>query len=110
VRPSVAACATLAAGGSCILAFLLVTRRRPQLASAWPFAPAGALFGFSYVTLFAAFYEGRVSIVSPLVAMESLWGVVLSALVFGRAERIGARLVVGATLIVAGGVLIGVFR
>jgi uncharacterized membrane protein len=62
------------------------------------------------VTLFAAFYRGRVSVVSPLVAMESLWGVVLSALVFGRAERVGARLVLGATLVVVGGVLIGIVR
>ena len=110
VRPSLAACATLAAGGAFILAFLLATGRRPRLAGALLFAPAGVLFGLSYVTLFAAFYRGRVSIVSPLVATEALWGVALSALVFGRAERIGLRLVLGATLVVAGGVLIGVFR
>ncbi len=110
VEPSLAACATLAAGGACILAFLLATGRRPRRAALPLFAPAGILFGLSYVTLFAAFYRGRVSIVSPLVAMESLWGVVLSALVLGRAERIGARLVLGAMFIVAGGVLIGVLR
>ena len=110
VQPSLAACATLVAGGACILAFLLATGRRPRRAALPLFAPAGILFGLSYVTLFAAFYRGRVSVVSPLVAMEALWGVLLSALVFGRAERVGARLVLGATLVVAGGVLIGIVR
>jgi len=110
VEPSLAACATLAAGGACILVFLLATGRRPGLRGLPLFAPPGIFFGLSYVTLFAAFYHGRVSVVSPLVAMESLWGVVLSALVLGRAERIGPRLVVGVALIVAGGVLIGVVR
>ena len=90
--------------------FLLATGRRPRRPGIPLFAPAGILFGLSYVTLFAAFYRGRVSVVSPLVAMESLWGVVLSAIVLGSSERIGPRLVLGATLIVAGGVLIGVFR
>jgi uncharacterized membrane protein len=68
------------------------------------------LFGLSYVSLFAAFYGGRVSVVSPLVATESLWGVALSALVLGRSEGIGARVVGGAALVVAGGVLIGLSR
>ena len=110
VEPSLAACATLTGGGTCILVFLLASGRRPRFSGLRLFGPAGVLFGLSYVTLFAAFYRGRVSVVSPLVAMESLWGVVLSALVFGRSERIGLRLVLGATLIVAGGILIGVFR
>jgi drug/metabolite transporter (DMT)-like permease len=110
VRSSAAACATLAAGGACAFLFLLVTGRRPARSAVPLFAPAGVLFGLSYLTLFAAFYDGRVSIVSPLVAMESLWGVVLSALVFGRSERIGLRLVIGAALIVGGGVVIGIVR
>jgi drug/metabolite transporter (DMT)-like permease len=110
VEASMAAAATLAAGAVCILVFLLSTGRRARFLDVPLFAPAGLCFGLSYVTLFAAFYGGRVSIVSPLVATESLWGVVLSALVLGRSERIGARLVVGAALIVAGGVLIAVFR
>jgi drug/metabolite transporter (DMT)-like permease len=110
VDPSLAACATLAAGGVCILAFLVATERRPRLGGIPLFAPAGIFLGLSYLTLFAAFYRGRVSIVSPLVAVESLWGVALSALFFGRSERVGPRLVLGAVLIVAGGVLIGAVR
>ena len=71
---------------------------------------AGVLFGLSYLCLFEAYYRGRVSVVSPLVATESLWGVALSALLLRRHELVGARLAAGAALVVAGGALIGVFR
>lgn len=74
------------------------------------FVPAGICFGLSYVTLFEAFYRGRVTIVSPLVATESLVGVALSALLLRRTELVGRRLALGAVLIVAGGALIGAFR
>ena len=110
VEPALAACATLAAGAACILVFLLATRRPPLLAALPPFVPAGVLFGLSYVALFAAFSEGRVSVVSPLVATESLVGVALSALVLGRREGIGGRLVAGALLVVLGAMLVGAFR
>ena len=74
------------------------------------FAPAGVLFGLSYVALFEAYYRGRVTVVSPLVATESLWGVLLSALILRRSELVGPRLLAGAALVVAGGALIGAFR
>ena len=109
VEPALAATATLFSGGVCILVFLLATRRPLPASALLPFAPAGVLFGLSYVSLFAAFYAGRVSVVSPLVATESLWGVALSAVVLGRREGIGAHLVAGAMLVVAGGALIGAF-
>ena len=67
-------------------------------------------FGLSYVCLFEAYYRGRVSVVSPLVATESLWGVALSALLLRRHELVGPRLFAGAALVVAGGALIGVAR
>ena len=57
------------------------------------FAPSGILWGLSYVFLFEAFSRGRVSIVSPLVAVESLVGVVLAALLLGRTELVGRHLV-----------------
>jgi drug/metabolite transporter (DMT)-like permease len=72
------------------------------------FAPAGLCFGLSYVFLFEAFFHGRVTVVAPLVATESLWGVGLSALLLRHTELVGKRLVLGALLIVAGGVLIGI--
>ena len=101
-----AAAATLL-GGAVVLTVAALGRswRRPL-----PFVPVGICFGLSYVLLFEAYYRGRVSVVSPLVATESLWGVGLSALLIGRSEHVGRRLVVGALLIVAGGALIGATR
>jgi drug/metabolite transporter (DMT)-like permease len=104
VASTAGAAATLF-GGSLVL--VLVARRSPWRRGL-PFVPAGLFFGLSYVCLFEAYYRGRVSVVSPLVATESLWGVALSALLIGRSELVGRRLVIAATLIVAGGVLIGV--
>jgi drug/metabolite transporter (DMT)-like permease len=109
VGPALAAAATLLAGGLTVAVWLLATRRRLPLVGFRAFVPSGILFGLSYVCLFEAYYRGRVTVVSPLVATESLWGVALSAL-FLRQERVGPRLVGGAALVVAGGVLIGVFR
>ncbi len=110
VSPGAAAISTLAAGAAVIAAYLVVTRAPIQRRSASAFVPAGVLFGLSYVCLFEAYYRGPVTVVSPLVATESLWGVALSALVLTRSERVGVRLVAGACLVVAGGVLIGTFR
>jgi drug/metabolite transporter (DMT)-like permease len=110
VEPALAAAATLFAGGLTVAVWLLVTRRRLPGAGVAAFVPAGILFGLSYLCLFEAYYRGRVSVVSPLVATESLWGVSLSALLLRRSELVGPRLFGGAALVVAGGILIGVFR
>jgi drug/metabolite transporter (DMT)-like permease len=110
VEPALAAAATLAAGGLVVACYLLATRRSLPAKGVRAFALAGLLFGASYLCLFEAYYRGRVSVVSPLVATESLWGVTLSALLLRRHELVGPRLVAGAALVVAGGVLIGAFR
>ena len=60
--------------------------------------------------MFEAYFHGRVTVVSPLVATESLWGVAASALAFRQAEGVGRRLALGGVLVVAGGALIGAFR
>ena len=96
------------------------SRNRPERASApqrssvsaslRPLAAAALLFGLAYAAVFVAFDHGRVTIVAPLYATESLWAVVWSALVLKRAEGVGPRLVLAAVLMVAGGVLIGVSR
>jgi drug/metabolite transporter (DMT)-like permease len=111
VPPASAAAAALL-GGMLLLCALLVPRlrRRPSLHQAMPFLGVGLLFGSSYVSLFEAYYRGRVTVVSPLVATESLWGVFLSIVFIRHVELVGRRLVSGALLVVAGGVLIGVFR
>ena len=110
--PALAAAATLAAGAACVAVYLLATRGPDALAApaAARFAPAGVMFGLSYVCLFEAYYRGPVTVVSPLVATESLWGVVLSALLLRRHDVIGPRLLSGAALVVAGGALIGAAR
>ena len=110
VEPALAAAATLFAGGLTVAAWLLVTRRQLPGRGLAAFAPAGICFGLSYLCLFEAYYRGRVSVVSPLVATESLWGVGLSALLLRRHELVGPRLFGGAGLVVVGGVLIGLFR
>jgi drug/metabolite transporter (DMT)-like permease len=110
IEPGVAAIATLVAGAAVMAVFVAVVRAPLRGHDARAFAPAGVLFGLSYVCLFEAYYRGLVTVVSPLVATESLWGVLLAAIVLGRSERVGLRLVAGAALVVAGGVLIGVFR
>jgi len=92
--------------------FVLVRRDRV----AWParvvgrWLVPGTFVGLSYVALFEAFYRGSVSVVAPIVATESLFGVAFSALLLHRTERVGLRLVLGAALVVTGGALIAVFR
>ncbi|HUY70657.1 MAG TPA: DMT family transporter, partial [Gaiellaceae bacterium] len=103
--PETVAAATMLAG---VLVALVLHRRAPSARDLRRLAPAGLLFGVSYVCLFEAYFHGRVSVVSPLVATESLWGVGLAALAFRGSEGVGRRLVVGALVIVAGGVVIGV--
>jgi drug/metabolite transporter (DMT)-like permease len=106
VPPAVAALTALLGG---MLVAAVWARRR--LSQRWlAFVPAGLLFGGSYIALFEAYYRGRVSVVAPLVAIESLAGVVLSALLLRGSELVGRRLLFGAALIVAGGALIGAFR
>jgi uncharacterized membrane protein len=105
--PSLATSASLLAAA---LIAAVYARRLPERRTMRAFLPAGLLFGVSYVLLFEAYYRGRVSIVSPLVATETLWGVGLSVLLLRRSELVGRRLLVGAALIVAGGALIGVYR
>jgi drug/metabolite transporter (DMT)-like permease len=106
-KPETAAAATLIAG---TLAALVWTRRPPTRVELRRLAPAGVMFGLSYVLLFDAYWRGRVTVVSPLVATESLWGVALSALLIRHTEGMGRRLALGALLVVAGGALIGATR
>jgi drug/metabolite transporter (DMT)-like permease len=106
VPPAVAAAAALLGGTVLVAAWA-----REGVGRRWlPFVPAGLLFGGSYVSLFEAYYRGRVTVVAPLVAVESLAGVGLSVLFLRHSELVGKRLVYGAALIVAGGALIGAFR
>ena len=115
VPPQLAASMTLLSGAAVMALYVLVRRGPRETASdarraLVPFAPSGVVWGLSYVALFEAFYRGRVSVVSPLVATESLFGVLLAALILRRSELVSRHVWLGAALIVAGGMLIGAFR
>ena len=110
VEPGLAAFATMLAGAALAAGFVALTRAPLTRRAASAFLPAALCYGLSYVLLFEAFYRGLVSVVSPIVATESLWGVTLSWLILRQSERVGPRLFAGAALVVAGGILIGVFR
>ena len=114
VPPLVAVPVSLFAAVATVAVYLVVTRRGSWAlgygGAVRTFAPAALIFGLSYVLLFEAYYHGRVSVVAPLVATESLWGVAFAALFLRRSELVGRRLVLGAVLIVAGGVVIGLSR
>ena len=113
--PWLAATVSLTAAAVVIAVYLLVFRRRDlraRLAAAVPaFAPAGVALGLAYGCLLEAFDHGRVSIVAPLNATQSLWAVLLASLFVARHEElIGRRVVLAGLLIVGGGALIGVSR
>jgi uncharacterized membrane protein len=94
---------------------LLVVASRPSARerirhAALPFVPSGLVYGISYACLYTAFDRGRVTIVAPLVATESLFAVLISIVLLRRSERIGPRLLLAAALVVGGGALISSFR
>jgi drug/metabolite transporter (DMT)-like permease len=114
VPPQLAAAATILSGTLLAFVVLLVARRGRTLADIRRNGPhfvlPGVLWGASYAFLFEAFYRSRVTIVSPLVATESLFAVLLAVLLLRRTELVGRHLALGAMLVVAGGALIGAFR
>jgi drug/metabolite transporter (DMT)-like permease len=114
VSPQLAAATTILSGAALMFLYLVVTRRKRLAADlrreGLPFVLPGALWGASYASLFEAFYRARVTVVSPLVATESLFSVLLAVLLLRRTELVGRHLLLGAALVVAGGALIGAFR
>ena len=108
----VAASASLA---SATVVIALVVLMRPNAVARVrqafrPFVLSGLVYGVSYACLYSAFDRGRVTIVAPLVATESLFAVLISMVVLRKSERIGVRLLVAAALVVGGGALISSFR
>jgi drug/metabolite transporter (DMT)-like permease len=74
------------------------------------FVAAGLCLGLAYSALVAGLDSGRVSVVAPLNATQSLWAVLFAAVFLGASEAIGRRVLAAAVLVVAGGALIGIFR
>jgi drug/metabolite transporter (DMT)-like permease len=105
--PETASVAILLAG---VLVSGLWARKLPTRVEMRRMAPAGVLFGLSYLALFEAYFHGRVEIVSPLTATESLWAVWFTSIFLGKSEHVGRRVLIGALFVVAGGVLIGIYR
>ena len=80
---------------SAALVILIVVALRPDARArirqaARPFVPSGLVYGISYACLYSAFDRGRVTVVAPLVATESLFAVLISMVLLRRSERIGA--------------------
>ncbi len=112
--PLQATAATLLASSIVSVVYVLAIRR-PVTAplartTARAFLPAGLLLACAYAALVTGLDRGDVSIVAPLNATQSLWGVVFAAAYYGRAEAIGRRTVLASLLVVLGGALIGAFR
>jgi drug/metabolite transporter (DMT)-like permease len=100
---------------SATVVILAVVASRPDARArvtqaARPFLLSGLVFGLSYACLYNAFERGRVTVVAPLVATESLFAVMISILLLRTTERIGPRLLLAAALVVGGGALISSFR
>lgn len=113
--PALAASAvSLLAAGTVVLVSLLLLRRhglRGKLRTALPaFAAAGVTLGLAYASLVEAFDHGQVSIVAPLNATQSLWAVLLAAVLVGKSEQISRRTVLSGVLVLAGGAMISVLR
>ena len=112
--PLLATAATLLGAVVVLVVYVLVFRRRDLRTKLRPtmaaFAPAGLVLGAAYTFLVEGLAHGRVTVVSPLNATQSLWGVVFAALLVGRSEMIGRRTVLAGLLVVAGGALIGATR
>ena len=112
--PLLATAATLLGACVVVLAYLLVARRNAAPGALpgvpLPFLAAGLTLGFTYAFLVEGFSHGRVTVVAPLNATQSIWGVVFAAILVGRSELIGRRTVAAGLLIVAGSALIGATR
>jgi len=110
-----AATATLLGGAVCLAGFGLATRRlhNPAVRVSWPplaFVIAGLCHGGATALLYEALARGRITVVEPLTSTSALWGVTLAAVVLGRHEAIGLRLLAAAICVVLGGALIGIYR
>jgi S-adenosylmethionine uptake transporter len=112
--PLLATAASLLGACLILLAYLVVVRRRAlreRLRPSFrPFVPAGLTLGFAYAFLVEGLSHGRVTVVAPLNATQSIWGVVFAAIIVGRSELIGRRTVIAGVLIVIGGALIAATR
>ena len=112
--PLLATSASLLGASLTILVYLIVVRRA-ELRARYPtalraFAPAGLTLGLAYACLVESLDRGRVTVVAPLNATQSLFAVVFAAVLLGASEVIGRRTVLAALLVVGGSALISATR
>jgi drug/metabolite transporter (DMT)-like permease len=108
-----AGAASLVGAAVAVGLYLALRRDRPRgaaRAALRPMLPAGVALGCAYLSLIAAYDAGPVTTVAPLAGTQPLWAVLMAAVVLGRSEAVGVRLVVAAVLVVLGGGLIGLSR
>lgn len=112
--PLAAAAASLL-GGLLALGISQAVLRRGELIPALrrsfvPFLPGIATLLVAYTCLVEALARGKVTVVSPLNAMQSLWSVLLTVWLVGASERVGPRLWAAGVLVVAGGAIVAATR
>lgn len=113
--PAVVASAVSLLGAVAVVAAYLGVARRARVPSslgpaAHAFWPAGVTLGLAYVSLIVAFDRGRVSVVAPLNATQSLWAIGFAVAFLRATEAVGRRTVLAGLLVVAGAVLVGLVR
>ncbi|HEU0336444.1 MAG TPA: EamA family transporter [Gaiellaceae bacterium] len=112
--PSLHAGAASLVGGAAAIALYLALRRRGRprevRRALRPMVPTGIAFASAYLVLVSAYDAGPVTTVAPLAGTQPLWTVAIAAVVLGRSEAVGSRLVAAAALVVVGGGLIGLSR
>jgi drug/metabolite transporter, DME family len=72
------------------------------------FAGAGVFSATGVLLLFVALSRGQVVVISPVVATNPLFTLVMASVLLRGVERITARVVIGAVLVVAGVVVLTV--
>jgi drug/metabolite transporter (DMT)-like permease len=108
-----AGAASLVGAAIAVGLYLALRRERPRgaaRAALRPMLPAGVALGCAYLLLVGAYDTGPVTTVAPLAGTQPLWAVLIAAVVLGRSEAVGIRLVAAAALVVIGGGLIGLSR
>jgi drug/metabolite transporter (DMT)-like permease len=115
VDPLVAATTMVAGAVLLLLVYVVATRpeqlRRSVLSRAFlPWLPCGVFMASIYFTFLHGLGIGPVTVFAPLAGTNVLWSVLFAFLVFGRREAVGHHILLAASLVVAGGALIGIFR
>jgi drug/metabolite transporter (DMT)-like permease len=113
--PALVAAAVSLLGAVAVVAGYLVVARRDRIRPALPtaaraFWPSGVTLGLAYASLIVAFDRGRVSVVAPLNATQSLWAIGFAAIFVGAVEAIGKRTILAGVLVVCGAVIVGIIR